>query len=794
VFIFFHLLKHWISKGGDRGILLIAGAIIGSGISCGAYSCELLVPVLTVKFWFAFLRYFGNFVFILSFFFYCIWFTDLWDRISSCVKWFICMPLVFGLVVLATNSLHHLYYPEVILVSFYGFPQLQHTNGFLYYLLQIYTLCLIIATIILFIWWKVSSPRAYGSAVLVVLCGFFCPFIGYILYLTGFRPLGFLNLIPFFMFITSLLLVVAAFKYNMFSIKPIAHQKVIDALPAGVVLLDRALRIIEINPAASHFLGICGETALGCNISDVLSADDPIISFCTSTSSDSLQIVRERKYLMVSLSRLCGYNGEETGSLLLITDTTSQKLAEREVRKTANIMSSTFNSIHDGILVVGLDRTIIAVNSAFWEIWDIPIEMRGVSDEMVLLSYARDQVSSPEHFTEEINQLIIEENEEKKIITLKNGKIIERYSVPFFLDGSLTGRIWSFYDLTELKDKEQEVIESEAKYKLIMENAADLIWVLTPEGKFSFVSPSWTRIIGYPVEETVGKEYRSFVHPDDIAGCEEFLLNSIKCGERQPDPEYRVLHTDGTWHWHIAAGVPIFDSEGNFKSLIGISRDINDKKLSDLALRQANRQLNLLTSITRHDILNMVAAALAYVEFSKDIPKDPRLSEYLQKIKEVVVMIQTQIEFTKVYEYLGSHESQWQNIHELSYLHNLPSEIMYSIDCPDVSVYADPMLQKVFENLIDNSISHGNHVTQIKLSGEVTHEGFTLWYEDDGVGVIPEDKKKIFYRGFGKNTGLGLFLVREILSMTGITIQENGEWGKGVRFEIGIPFDGYRVE
>jgi signal transduction histidine kinase len=70
-----------------------------------------------------------------------------------------------------------------------------------------------------------------------------------------------------------------------------------------------------------------------------------------------------------------------------------------------------------------------------------------------------------------------------------------------------------------------------------------------------------------------------------------------------------------------------------------------------------------------------------------------------------------------------------------------------------------------------------------------------LYVEDDGSGIPASDKERIFQRGFGKHTGLGLFLVREILGITGITIRETGEPGKGAQFEITVPagdcrFDG----
>jgi signal transduction histidine kinase len=111
----------------------------------------------------------------------------------------------------------------------------------------------------------------------------------------------------------------------------------------------------------------------------------------------------------------------------------------------------------------------------------------------------------------------------------------------------------------------------------------------------------------------------------------------------------------------------------------------------------------------------------------------------------------------------------------------------------DLEVLADPLLTKVFYNLVDNSLRHGGeNLNLIRFSCHEAADTITCFYEDNGVGVAPKDKPLIFNRGYGKNTGLGMFLAREILGITGMTIQENGESGKGARFAITVPKGAYR--
>ena len=228
-----------------------------------------------------------------------------------------------------------------------------------------------------------------------------------------------------------------------------------------------------------------------------------------------------------------------------------------------------------------------------------------------------------------------------------------------------------------------------------------------------------------------------------------------------------------------------------------LSLENTERSRVEKALADANRKLNLMTSITRHDINNQTLALQAYIDLSEGVVTDPVVLQYIQKLRLIATTIRKQISFTKQYEDIGVHAPVWQDPETLveplrSFLKG--TEITITTRDLDFEVYADPLLSKVFENLIDNSLRHGKQVQQITISAMPGEQGtMILRYEDDGVGVSDEDKTKIFKKGFGKHTGLGLFLSREILEITGITIRETGTPGKGARFEMIIPPDGFRT-
>ena len=219
--------------------------------------------------------------------------------------------------------------------------------------------------------------------------------------------------------------------------------------------------------------------------------------------------------------------------------------------------------------------------------------------------------------------------------------------------------------------------------------------------------------------------------------------------------------------------------------------------LSHKAFETANKKLHLLSSVTRHDIKNQLMGLLMFLELTKENTTDPETLGFIRKEEIAAENIHKQIEFTKNYEDIGVSAPRWQNIGILvkalqPITTGIPIGVSPALD--GMEVLADPLLEKVFVQLISNSIRHGERVKQISLSTMQYGMGdIAIVYEDDGVGVHEIDKARIFEKGFGKHTGLGLFLASEILSITGITIKESGIYGKGARFEIIVPKGKYRI-
>ena len=170
---------------------------------------------------------------------------------------------------------------------------------------------------------------------------------------------------------------------------------------------------------------------------------------------------------------------------------------------------------------------------------------------------------------------------------------------------------------------------------------------------------------------------------------------------------------------------------------------------------------------------------------------DPVIHDFLEKIDSVTSTVARQIAFSKEYQELGEQAPGWHVLDEIL-LKTRPKDILFSTSCTGREIFADPMLEKVFANLFGNSIMHGEHVTRIAVACEPAGENLLITVEDNGVGIPLNEKQNIFRKGYGKHTGFGLFLAREILAITGISIHETGRHGTGARFEITVPKNGFR--
>lgn len=308
---------------------------------------------------------------------------------------------------------------------------------------------------------------------------------------------------------------------------------------------------------------------------------------------------------------------------------------------------------------------------------------------------------------------------------------------------------------------------------------------LPSDYRFIEVNPEFEHLMGICREDCIGKTLKAIIPDIDPA----WITRVGNVALSQVPQTFEENNLCSGKYFEVSAFSPV---KGKFAIIM---EDITARKVHGDALVVANKKLNLLSSITRHDIKNQLTILLGYLDISKELATTPELSEPVEKEIKAAETIAHQITFTKDYQNMGILAPKWQNVSDVV---NRVSEtinvhpVSLEVGKSDIEIFADPLLEKVFYNLIDNSIRYGTGMTKISLNTYETPGGQVILYEDNGKGIPASDKARIFEPGFGKNTGLGLFLTREILSITGMTIEETGEYGTGARFEISVPSSIYR--
>lgn len=216
------------------------------------------------------------------------------------------------------------------------------------------------------------------------------------------------------------------------------------------------------------------------------------------------------------------------------------------------------------------------------------------------------------------------------------------------------------------------------------------------------------------------------------------------------------------------------------------------------ALEQATKKLQLLGSITRHDALNQVSVIMGWLSIIEETLHDEKSLEMMKRVKEAAINVERYLEFTGTYERIGVKLPEWMKLDEaltISLFGLDPKQFELHNGLEGLHVFGDPMLPRVLRNLVDNSIKHGGGITRVSFTYKQTPEGVVIVYEDDGKGIPADMKHVIFERGLqAGRKSFGLYLSKEILAITDVSMRETGTPGKGARFEIVVPEGRYRIE
>nr|WP_320161443.1 PAS domain-containing protein [uncultured Methanoregula sp.] len=328
---------------------------------------------------------------------------------------------------------------------------------------------------------------------------------------------------------------------------------------------------------------------------------------------------------------------------------------------------------------------------------------------------------------------------------------------------------------TKMKDDEifrQEMID-QLPVAIFMKNVDD--------GRYVYWNRASELLYGRPAGEVIGKTDRELFSPGMVTQIEkedsEARLNRIALKTKTIS-----IHGQGDRIVHMII-VTIFSSSRTERYLLGIAEDMTE---------EANLlKTDLLFSITRHDILDHLSAILESLERAQLTTTPEAMQAFFDKTVISVESIRNQISFMRSMQDRGITSPKWQSVQQAFFnaMDQLPvNDVDFNVDLEELEIFADPFLPRIFFTLLLNSFNYGGkRLTRIRLYARPEGESLAIVYEDNGPGIPHTDKTKIFLFEELPETWQGLFLIRELLSFTGITITESGDPETGIRFVILVP-------
>ena len=512
-----------------------------------------------------------------------------------------------------------------------------------------------------------------------------------------------------------------------------------------------------------------------------------------------------------------------TGNTALVSfyDITDRRAKELALQESMEMLRATFNATTDGILVVNKDLKVTQVNQQFYRMWQMPPELQESDDDTTLRAFAQDQMADPEGFQNRVKRLYYSQLQDMWEILLKDGRVFECYSAPIIMEGEETGRVWDFRDISERKQAEEALRDSEKKLRSIFSAMRDVIMIFDGEGCCLEIAPTNSGLLYRPSDEVLGKSLRD-IFPAEKA-CE--FLSAIKSSLSLGKPVFLdyELNIGSRQVWFASSVSPLSPGQ-----VIMVARDITERKHAGEERERLQGQLHqskkleavgILAGGVAHDFNNMLGVIMGYAEITLgDMDPDDPFRKNLERIldaaqrsanltRQLLTFARKQTIEPVVFDLNESVEALLKMVRRLI---GENIDLAWLPGAARCTVKMDPtQLDQILVNLCVNARDAIAGVGRVTIETDTvsfdasyceSHAEFVpgeyvlLAISDNGQGMDKETLNHIFEpfyttKGLGQGTGMGLATVYGIVKQNAGLISVFSEPGKGTIFRIYIPLN-----
>jgi len=284
------------------------------------------------------------------------------------------------------------------------------------------------------------------------------------------------------------------------------------------------------------------------------------------------------------------------GDIITVGFSDISEIRNKEIalRESMEILKATFNATNDGILVVDKEQKIMQANRQFYEMWNIPPELRETEEDAVLRQFVKDQVIDPEGFQNNIDRIYHSGIYDVYETRFKDGRVFECYSAPMELDDNEIGRVWNFRDITDRKRAEEQVRESEERFRAIFEHAPYPIVITTLEdGRYLDANPAFLDSLEITREDLHKHDIADFLR--ELGDNAEKTIGTLKEKGITTNQEATVVKKDGTRREIIYSSV-LVEIQGK-KRVLSVTLDVTEIKKAETALKDSETRFRTLFSM-----------------------------------------------------------------------------------------------------------------------------------------------------------------------------------------------------
>jgi diguanylate cyclase (GGDEF)-like protein/PAS domain S-box-containing protein len=386
-------------------------------------------------------------------------------------------------------------------------------------------------------------------------------------------------------------------------------RTIFEQSPIGIGLRDsKTGQIISVNGRFADIIGLTAEELCKSDWRSITHPDD------INQESEQMALLDNRKipsyhlekryikpdgscaWINSSVTLLSKADTENPQHLCMIEDITQQKIAEIALAQSLIKLEATLQSTADGILAVALNGNIIFYNLQYQQMLGLPSDFAASGNIEVASKFIRGCLVNPElSFANAYMNKPITESAQYDELELKDGRTLERYSIPIRQDGVIMGHVLNFRDISERKRAEQALSDSEAKHKAMIANISDSIIIIDKHVKLKYMSPNLEKMFGWSQEDFADKQLHNFIHPDDMKAVRHSYLKLAKKDGMKSTLEFRMKCKDERYEFIQLTAVNMI-SDTNIEGILMNFHDISDRKKRETEILYLNYH-DLLTGL-----------------------------------------------------------------------------------------------------------------------------------------------------------------------------------------------------